>query len=100
MSDSSARGEQMDQTDKWSLDPSAVSPELQQQKNPSEQIPAWLFESSTWNYKPVSALLPTSYVFFGQVTLMHGAFLNLYSERIRLGPQAKNKIHSCLLTVS
>lgn len=63
MSDSSARGEQMDQTDKWSLDPSAVSPELQQQKNPSEQIPAWLFESSTWNYKPVFALLPTSYVF-------------------------------------
>ena len=34
MSDSSARGEQMDQTDKWSLDPSAVSPELQQQKTP------------------------------------------------------------------
>ena len=32
MSDSSARAEQMDQTDKWSLDPSAVSPELQQQK--------------------------------------------------------------------
>ena len=34
MSDSSARVEQMDQTDKWSLDPSAVSPELQQQKTP------------------------------------------------------------------
>lgn len=32
MSDSSARAEQMDQTDKWSLDPSAVGPELQQQK--------------------------------------------------------------------
>lgn len=32
MSDSSVRAEQMDQTDKWSLDPSAVSPELQQQK--------------------------------------------------------------------
>ena len=61
MSDFSARVEQTDQTDKWSLDPSAVNSELQQQNN-SEQIPIRLFKNSTWNYKPVFALLPTSYV--------------------------------------
>lgn len=45
MSDFSARAEQMGQTDKWSLDPPAVSSELQQLNN-AEQIPRWLFKNS------------------------------------------------------
>ena len=46
MPDFSARVKHMDQTDKWSLDPSAVNSELQQQ-NSSEQIPGWLFKNGT-----------------------------------------------------
>lgn len=63
MSDLSARAEQMGQTDKWSLDPPAVSSELQQQNN-AEQIPRWLFKNSptaeAGNYKIVFAALPSS----------------------------------------
>lgn len=46
MSDFSAQVEQMDQTDRWPLDPSAVSFGLQQQ-NKCEQILSWLFQRST-----------------------------------------------------
>lgn len=65
MSDFRARAEHMDQTDEWSLDPSATHSELQQQ-NDSEQVPKWLFKNSTNTtrevYKLVCSLLPTGYV--------------------------------------